>query len=217
MSRFRLKTFALNLAALGLLGTVFTGCHIVGLNNPFNPSAELRVLDVKAAEQEGDQGGLGGFVGIRQSASTADGVSFTLYTYTDPIVTLQNREGLPDVDLETFSVEVKLSDGTNLPAKVYPLSKAVIAGEETDVQFPILSIDTDVRDVVYPGNNAPRVNDGIAKVQLNGVDTNGHDIKVNFNVPLRFESLIYPTTQTPPELAPSPSPSPSPSANTTGG
>lgn len=176
-------------------------------NNPFNPSAELRILDVKSTLASE-----GRFVGIRQSASTENGNSFILYTYADPVVTLENRDGLPSVDFKSFTVKISLSDGTTLPLKEYPLSQATVAGETTEVKFPILSIDTDVRNVVYPGNNAPRVADGSAEVNLKGIDTNGNDVTVDFSVPLRFESLIFSDGVTPAEPSPTPSPS-----STTGG
>lgn len=188
-----------------LLGGTISACT----NNPFNPSADMRVMEVKSSLS-----GEGRFIGIRQSASTEKGVSFTLYTYSDPVVILKNRDGLPSVDFKSFTVKVTLSDGTIMPLKEYPLSKASVDAANLEIQFPILSIDTDIRNVVYPGNNAPRVGDGFADVALKGTDTNGNPIRIDFSVPLRFESLIYSDSQTPPELSPTPNPE---TPNTDGG
>jgi len=155
-------------------------------NNPFNPAAELRIMDVRSSLS-----GEGRFAGIRQSAETSGGNSFTLYTYSDPVIKIQNREGLPPVNFTRFTSRITLADGTRLPLKEVPLSKGMLEGEEVEIQFPILSADTDIRNVVYPGNNAPRVQDGIVDVTLYGRDLNGHDVNVSFTTTLRFESLIY--------------------------
>ena len=79
---------------------------------------------------------------------------------------------------------------------------------QVDIQFPILSSDTDIRETVYVGNNAPRVSRGTAQVELIGKDENGYDINVPISVPLSFSSLIYDSSGSIPTLAPSASPNP---------
>lgn len=155
-------------------------------NNPFNPAAELRIMDVRSTLSDE-----GRFAGIRQSSERQGENSFILYTYSDPVVMLENRDGLPPVDFKRFTSRITLADGTRLPLKEYPLSKGMQEGEQTEIQFPILSADTDIRNVVYPGNNAPRVQDGTAEVTLYGTDLNGHDVQVSFSTSLRFESLVF--------------------------
>lgn len=167
-------------ALLGI--SLLAGCS----NNPFNPAAELRVMDVRSTLSEE-----GRFAGIRQSSEKEGEQSYILYTYSDPVVLLENREGLPSVNFNRFTSRISLSDGTRLPLKEYPLSKGMLDGEQTEIQFPILSADTDVRNVVYPGNNAPRVQDGVAEVTLYGTDLNGHKIELSFSTSLRFESLVF--------------------------
>ncbi|MBF2053551.1 MAG: hypothetical protein IGS03_08815 [Candidatus Sericytochromatia bacterium] len=155
-------------------------------NNPFNPAAELRIMDVRSTLS-----GEGRFAGIRQSAERQGENSFILYSYSDPVVMIENRDGLPPVDFKRFTAQITLSDGTRLPLKEYPLSKGMQEGGQTEIQFPILSADTDIRNVVYPGNNAPRVQDGTAEVTLYGTDLNGHNVQVSFTTALRFESLVF--------------------------
>lgn len=230
---------SLGLSAAVLLAlTPLSSCgDLSNLNNPFNPRAELRIVDIKGSAQEG--AGLDSFIGIRQSAGQEGGQSFTLYTYTDPVITLELIQGFPLVNFTGFRSKVKLSDGTELPVKEFSLSKgfprasdagaaAPIAGggaagvpipvvitTQVDIQFPILSSDNNIRETVYVGNNAPRVSQGTAEVELFGKDENGHEIIVPFTVPLNFSSILYDSSGSIPVLAPSASPDPnaSPSPN----
>lgn len=199
------------LAAATLL-TSLVAC--ASINNPFNPRSEVRVLDVLSSEE-------GRFVGIRQQARREGEQVFLEYLYAEPVVQLENREGLPLVDFQRFSVKVALSDGTVLPTKDYPLSKGMVAGEVLEIQFPILGGDRDIQNVVFAGDNAPRVSDGRAELVLYGRDTNGHDISLPLSIPLSFESTVYSTSPTP-ASTPSPTPTPAPTAlpnssNTSGG
>jgi len=168
-------------------------------NNPFLPHAEPRVLEVKSSQGEE-------FVGIKQSRGEEDGVPFILYTYIEPVISLENRAGFPEINFKRFSAKVTLSDGTVLPTKEFSLIKVLPAGGVADIQFPIMSVDSDIQNVVYPGNNAPRVRDGFVDLILFGTDLNGYEIQIPITVPLKFQSLIFPDTRVPPELAPSPSP-----------
>ena len=196
------------------LSTVAFAClslssFVACANNPFVPKAEVRILDVASTVT-------GRFVGIRQTASTENGRSFLLYTYSEPKVSIEKLPGYPEVNFNRFSVKVTLSDGTVMPEKDYPLSKGTINAETVEIQFPIMSIDTDLQRVVFPGNNAPRVGDGIADVTIYGVDTNGHSISVPFSVPLRFESLVFsdsPVPSGPASTAPPTAPITTPSAS----
>ena len=187
------------IASLFLLAGISVGTSACS-NNPFFPHAEIRILDVSSSEE-------GRFVGIRQSADVENGIPVTLYSYVEPVLKIENQVGLPPVNFERFTSEITLSDGTQLPIKDFPLSKGMVESQELEIQFPIMSVDRDIQNVVFPGNNAPRVSDGIARVTLHGTDLNGNSISVPFTVPLRFESVIYPDTNTPPIAAPSPSPS----------
>lgn len=181
-------------------GAVLTACS--SINNPFNPRAELRVMDVKSTID-------GRFVGIRQSIETEGNTSVVVYSYSEPVVTLETLEGYPAVNFNRFTANINLADGTVLPQKTYPLTKGTIQGEQFTIQFPILSADRDLQSVVYPGNNAPRVRDGHADIVLFGKDLNGNDIQVPLSVPLSFESTAFSDSITPPTAAPSPSASPS--------
>lgn len=174
------------------------------INNPFNPRAELRILDVSSSEE-------GRFVGIRQSATKEAENTFIIYTYAEPVLRLESRTGFPVVNFNRFTARISLADGTNLPAKEYPLTKGSVEGQEISIQFPIMSADRDVQNVVFPGNNAPRVRDGRAEIVLYGVDVNGNNIEIPVSVPLSFESTIFSDSPLPP-TAPTPVPSPSPSA-----
>lgn len=174
-------------------------------------------MDVTSSEE-------GRFPGIRQSIGNENNVPFILYTYVEPVVTLQTQAGYPAVNFTRFTSSITLSDGTILPTKTYPINKGTIdpntlAGGSTaiipnlEVQLPIISADRDLQNVVYPGNNAPRVRDGRASVVLFGTDLNGHSIELPLSVPLSFESVVFPDTTTPPTAAPSASPSANSSSN----
>ena len=223
-------SLGLSLVGTLALGTFLSACgDLSNLNNPFHPKAELRIVDIK-----GDGDGTDSFIGIKQSASQENGNAFVLYTYTDPVVTIEAIQGYPLVDFTSFRSTVTLSDGTVLPTKEFPLNKGIpraVAGpggaaggaaggaggkaaitpvvtSQVDIQFPILSSDTDIRETVYVGNNAPRVSRGTAQVELIGKDENGYDINVPISVPLSFSSLIYDSSGSIPTLAPSASPNP---------
>lgn len=185
------------------LGTV-VACN--GVDNPFNPPAKPRIIDVKSSEE-------GRFVGIRQSISEENGAKFILYSYSEPVVTIEQDAGRPLVNFKRFSANITLSDGTTLPLKEFPLSKGMVEGQKLEIQFPIMGVDRDLQNVVYAGNNAPRVSDGVADVKLFGTDLNGHNIEVAFSVPLRFESIVFPDSPVPPTLAPSASPSSNSTSN----
>jgi hypothetical protein len=229
---------SLGLSAAVLLAlTPLSSCgDLSNLNNPFNPKAELRIIDITGAGAEGD--GANSFIGIRQSASQENGQAITLYTYIDPVVTLETIEGFPLVNFTSFNSKVKLADGTQLPVKKFSLNKGfprpsgagaaagaaggaggvaipVVNTTQVDIQFPILSSDTSIQETVYVGNNAPRVTQGTADVELFGKDENGHEIVVPFTVPLNFSSTLYDASGSIPVLTPSASPDPaaSPSPN----
>lgn len=169
-------------------------------NNPFNPHSELRILDVASNET-------GRFAGIRQSVAEENGRSVIIYTYAEPVVKIENRAGFPGVNFSRFSAKISLADGTVLPTKEYPLTKGINAGTTSDVQLSIMSADRDLQNVVYPGNNAPRVRDGRAEVVVFGTDLNGNNVEVPFSVPLSFESTVFSDSPIPP-TAPTATPSP---------
>lgn len=211
MTRGLKRTFRL-LSSVATAGLILTTAGCSHLNNPFNPSAEINVLNIKTSED-------GRFAGIRQSLVQEDGGAAILYSYVDPVLTLQLRPGFPAVRFTRFTSQIRLADGTELPAKEYPLSKflpaipagdgiAVVTSADVDIQMPIISSDTDIRNVVYPGNNAPRVESGSADVVLFGQDTNGHDIEVPFTTNLNFETLVFGSSGDIPTAIPSASPSP---------
>ncbi|PIQ24753.1 hypothetical protein COW36_23550 [bacterium (Candidatus Blackallbacteria) CG17_big_fil_post_rev_8_21_14_2_50_48_46] len=187
---------------------LLTGVACSSLNNPFHPWAELRITDVAAGTQQSS----GSFVGIRQSSSVVDGIPAIVYTYTEPTLKIENKPALPRVDFKKFKVEYLLADGTSLPIKEYPLSQTLPASGTVDIQIKIMSVDTDLRSVVYPGNRAPRVTDGTAYVELIGKDFNGYDISVKTSFPLRFESLLFSDNSQIPVPAPSTTPSAAPVA-----
>lgn len=195
-----------------MLGAVAFACLSLGTlvacdNNPFFPKAEPRIVDVKSSQA-------GRFVGIRQSLSSENGNKFVLYTYSEPVVTIDQDPGYPLVNFKRFSARITLADGTVLPTKEFPLSKGMVEGAQTlEMQFPIMGVDSDLQNVVYAGNNAPRVRDGVADVTVYGTDLNGNNIEVSFSVPLRFESLIFSESVVPPALGPSVSPSAQSSPN----
>ncbi len=214
MTRGLMRMFRL-LSSVATVGLILTNSGCTTLNNPFNPSAEVNILDVKTSEE-------GRFAGIRQTLSQENGQAFILYTFVDPVLTIQNRPGFPAVKFTRFTSSIRLADGTALPQKEYSLSKFLPAlppstgGAATatvltgvDIQMPILSSDSDIRNVVYPGNNAPRTESGSADVVLFGQDLNGHEIEVPFTTNLRFETLVFNNSGDIPITAPTPSPSPS--------
>jgi hypothetical protein len=188
-----------------------TGVACSSINNPIHPAAEVRIVDVKPVP-----GTIAGAqIGIRQSTTTVDGNNAILYTYTEPIVTVENKPLLPRVNFYKFQIEYRLGDGTNLPAKEFPLNKTMSAtGLSLDIQFSVLSVDNDLRGVVYPGNRAPRVGDGMAYLKLFGKDDNGYEVVLNTTFPLSFESVVFSeSTEIPlpiPSVSPSPGASPSP-------
>lgn len=180
-------------------------------------------MDVKSSEE-------GRFPGIRQSTGTENNVPFILYTYVEPVVTLQTLDGFPAINFTSFTSSVTLSDGTVLPTKTYPINRGTVdpstlgtgvpvAGgppiiiPPLDISLPIISGDRDLQNVVYPGNNAPRVRDGRASVVLYGTDLNGHSIELPLSVPLSFESVVFSDSTTPPTAAPSASPTSNSSPN----
>lgn len=233
----------------GLALVPLSACGDLNLNNPFHPRAEVRILDITGSSSDGEDDN--GFIGIQQSAAEENGQAYTLYTYTDPVVTLELIQGYPLVNFTGFRSQITLSDGTVLPTKEYSLNKGmprvtpgvggaggaaggaggaaggaagaagaaagvqipIVITSQVDVQFPILSSDTDIRETVYVGNNAPRVTRGVADVELFGKDENGYDITIPISVPLSFSSLIYDASGSIPVLAPSASPAPSTSPN----
>jgi hypothetical protein len=188
-----------------------SACYQDGfVQNPFVPRAELRILDVNSSEE-------GRFVGIRQSSQQEGLNTFIVYTYAEPIVRIEARAGFPVVNFKRFTSRVTLSDGTVIPTKEYPLSIGMLSSATdatiiSEVRFPILSADRDIQNVVYPGNNAPRVLDGRAEIVLYGRDANGYDVQIPLSVPLAFESLVFSNSPVPATLAPTVSPSPQTSA-----
>lgn len=220
------------------------------LNNPFHPRAEVRILDITGSTAGGsgnnnNNNNSNNFIGIQQSAAEENGQAYTLYTYTDPVVTLELIQGYPLVNFTGFRSKITLADGTVLPTKEYDLNKGmprvnpaaggaaaggaaaggaaagganagvpipIVITSQVELQFPILSSDTDIRETVYVGNNAPRVTRGVAEVELYGKDENGYDIVVPVSVPLSFSSLIYDASGSIPVLAPSASPDPTSSS-----
>ncbi len=185
------------------------GVACSSINNPFVPAAELSIAEVKAGGAAAGQ--TGSLIGIRQSISQVDGVPAILYTYTEPVVTLENKPLLPRVNFYKFQIEYRLADGTVLPVKEYPLNKSMLANAlSVDIQFNVLSIDTDLRGVVYPGNRAPRVSDGTAKLKIFGKDTNGYEHTLNADFSLKFESLAFSENSEIPVPAPTASPGASP-------
>lgn len=182
-------------------------------NNPFHPWAELRITEVKAvAQQGGDQQSSGALIGIRQSSTTVDGNPTILYTYTEPALTIENKPALPRVHFYKFQVEYRLSDGTTLPMKEYPMDTTLPISGTATIPFNIMGIDTDLRSVVYPGNRAPRVTDGLAMLKLFGKDMNGYETTLSTTIPLRFETVIFSENSEIPVPIPSAAASASPSA-----
>lgn len=189
-----------------VLSSGFSACTSYGnFQAPWNPTAELRILDVQSSVSDR-------FVGIRQSTETVNNQPVIVYSYVEPVVKLELLPGYPDVNFSRFSSKITLSDGTQLPTKEYPLSKGTSGSGTLSIQFPIMSADHDLQNVVFPGNNAPRVRDGVASLILYGKDTNGNNIQVPLTVPLSFESLVFSDSPLPP-TAPTPTPSPSPSVS----
>ncbi len=240
---------SLGLSIAGLALVPLSACgDLSTLNNPFHPRAEVRILDITGSSTGGGDDNENNFIGIQQSAAEENGQAFTLYTYTDPVVTLELIQGYPLVNFTGFRSQITLADGTVLPTKEYDLNKGmprvnplaaggaggaaggaaaggaaggaaagvpipVVITSQVDIQFPILSSDTDIRETVYVGNNAPRVTRGVAEVELFGKDENGYDITVPISVPLSFSSIIYDSSGSIPVLAPSASPEPAASSN----
>lgn len=179
-------------------------------NNPFNPAAEPRILGVNSG---GTSWALpAGYAGIFQSGTltgtSTNRINQISYTYADPIVKVQSRGDLPPINFLRFTAEVTLADGVRLPKKEYPLNSSMIQGSavsvsgevsttlsqdstEIDLLLPILSANQDLLNVVFPGNNAPRVRDGRAKIALYGKDLNGHDVELSFETPLMFGSSVF--------------------------
>lgn len=175
---------------------------------PWNPRAEMRVLDIASSET-------GRFVGIRQSAEDQGAVRVLVYTYVEPVVKFEVLAGFPNVNFTKFSSRITLADGTILPTKEYPLSKGTSQAGEFSVQFPIMGSDRDLQNVVFPGNNAPRVRDGKASIILYGKDLNGYSIELPFTVSLSFESTVFSDSPLPPSAVTTPTPTPS--ASNSGG
>lgn len=197
-----------------LLLSVGVACS--SINNPFIPAAELSITDVKAAAGAGVAATPGALIGIRQSITQVDGTPAILYTYTEPVITIENKPLLPRVNFYKFQIEYQLADGTVLPVKEYPLSKSTLENALTlDIQFNVLSVDTDLRGVVYPGNRAPRVSDGTAKIKLFGKDRNGYEHTLNASFSLKFESLAFSENSEIPVPAPTATPgtAPAPTAS----
>jgi hypothetical protein len=208
----KIKTSLPILVLSALLLSAGVACS--SINNPFVPAAELSVVEVKAGTAASGQ--TGSLIGIRQSVSQVDGVPAILYTYTEPVVTVENKPLLPRVHFYKFQIEYQLADGTVLPVKEYPLSKSTAnAALLLDIQFQVLSVDTDLRSVVYPGNRAPRVTDGTAKLKIFGKDINGYEHTLSTNFSIKFESLVFNENSEIPVPAPTASPgaSPTPAAS----
>lgn len=196
------------LLALGLSAGI-SACTSDGrFQNPLNPTAQIRVLDVSSSEE-------GRFVGIRQEAQQVNNQTVLIYTYVEPVVKLEVLAGYPNVSFTGFTSKITLADGTQLPSKQYPLSKGTSQPGEFSVQFPIMSSDRDLQNVVFAGNNAPRVRDGSASIVLSGTDLNGNSVQVPLTVPLSFESLVFSDSPLPP-AAPTPTPSASSVPNSGG-
>ena len=186
-------------------------------NNPFNPAAEPRVIGISASNTNilnintVSGGATSASTGIRSlyavilQRGTPRAIS---YGYSDPIVRIQNRAELPPIDFISFTVEISLADGTRLPVKEYPLSRSMIQdasisiegtpgnrlsqdSSEIELLLPILSANEDLLNVVFPGNNAPRVKDGRAKIKLIGRDLNGHNMEIELETSLRFETVVF--------------------------
>jgi len=187
------------------------GVACTSINNPFVPAAELTITEVKAGGSAGASAATGSLIGIRQSIAQVDGIPAILYTYTEPVITVENKPLLPRVRFYKFQIEYTLADGTVLPVKEYPINRSTTAAAlNLDIQFDVLSVDTDLRSVVYPGNRAPRVSDGNAKLTLYGKDLNGYEHTIATHFSLKFESLAFSENSEIPVPVPSVSPSPNP-------
>ena len=234
-----LRNFKNKLLITLLAGSLLTlnACSDVSFQNPFNPSAQLRVVKVES-ERGGNDSNLLGRVGIFQQITqstvtdtsgptTTTGTTAT-YTYSNPTITLQNLIGLPGVTFNKGIVRYKLS-GAELPLKEFPINLTVGVQQQAnlaiggtaftppeDITIPMLSIDDDVKTVVFPGNSLPKITEGLAELLLIGKDFNGNEIKLEVPIPLRFASNQAVNASLTPNPTPTAIPAPTATAAPTG-
>lgn len=196
------------------------------VNNPFNPSAQIRVVDIAAEANASLSGTLFGRVGIAQKVTGEDQVTTgaistrkVTYNYSNPVISIQNQSGLPGVTFTKGVVRYRLSD-IELPLKEFPINltvgitqNAAAAATQTTVTeqltVPMLNIDDDVRKAIFPGDSLPAVEEGLAELVLFGKDFNGNEIKVEVPIPLRFSTNRSSATT---QITASPTPAPTPAA-----
>lgn len=214
--QIRLKKVIPLMALSGLLSYALVSC---GPYNPFWPGADLKVMNVTTTSAPN------GVAGIEQdidnSTNSPTGRVVT-YTYYEPAVQIQNEAFGPTVNFTTMDVAITLTDGTVLPTKEYPINARIDDRNNppalgannsrrlTSFTLPILSANPDLRAVVYPGNNAPRVENGTASIVIRAIDDNGYNHELNFDVPLQFTSSAFVNNLVPPAT---PTPTPTPQAS----
>lgn len=160
------------------LGIVLAGCS----NNPFYPHADVIITKISSLDEKKG-------AGIEQKFSTTStkGMIRVEYTYSNPIVKLENRKGLPRV-IFNKAISVYNIEGTTLPQKETTLTITLLAGGTFEGTIPILDNDADLRNAVFPGDSPVKMSQGSAEITLVGKDDNGWEIKTSFFSNLKFTS-----------------------------
>ena len=168
------KKWYLNVGAIALT-LLAMGCS----NNPFYPKAEAVITNISSAD---DKKGAG--IEQKYSAKTKDLIRAD-YTYYNPKIKLENRKGLPRIIFDKAYVIYNI-DGIETPLKTVKLTITVMGGSTFEGTLPILDSDSDLRNIVYPGDSPAKVTEGSAEIVLSGKDDNGYNIETGFYTPLKF-------------------------------
>src|SRR5947208_407574 len=91
--------------------TPLTGCGT--LNNPFLPTAELSVTDISSTDTAKG-------VSILQTFQRSGNTLTSQYKFNDPVVTIENKSGLPRVIFKQMITQFTLA-GNKLPAETKPI------------------------------------------------------------------------------------------------
>lgn len=202
------KNFLKSALAISIFSFSIFSCN-TQYNNPFLPKAELSITDIKAGKVTGGGAGAKG-VGVYQSFKKAEASTFLIanYTYVDPEVTIENKQGLPRVIFKQLIVEHTIK-GKKLPAVVYPITITIPTGTKFTTNIPLLSNSEDIISTVFPNHTFNAVNNGFSEATLLGLDDNGYLASIKFSTPTTFET--DPTNTGSPETQPTPKPTDEPS------
>lgn len=153
------------------------------LADMFVPKADLFITNVSSQDVAKGVSIIQTF----QAVAAASNGNSALYKFNEPILTIENRPGLPRVIFKQMLIQYTLG-GQQLPAKKVPIAFTVPRGGNFSGSVPLLSSSEDFLNSAFPNNTPTKFQTASAQVTILGVDDNDNLVSLNFNTPVRLES-----------------------------